>query len=236
MLLQHSGEYATFKQWTESGGHIRKGARSEIVTFWKMQLVEEEEEDGTKVKKQIPLLRYYNVFHISQVDGVEPKEKMELQEHEPIEEAERIKQEYIEREHLQIYEKITDKALYTPTFDYIEVPCKEQYEHIEEFYSTLFHEMVHSTGHYNRLNRLESGASARFGSVTYSKEELTAEIGSAMILNRLGIETEKTFKNSTAYVQNLLQVLKNDKKFIVSASSKSEKAVNYIFDGNVVLE
>lgn len=179
---------------------------------------------------------YYNVFHISQVDGVEPKEKMELQEHEPIEEAERIKQEYIEREHLQIYEKITDKALYTPTFDYIEVPCKEQYEHIEEFYSTLFHEMVHSTGHYNRLNRLESGASARFGSVTYSKEELTAEIGSAMILNRLGIETEKTFKNSTAYVQNWLQVLKNDKKFIVSASSKSEKAVNYIFDGNVVLE
>jgi antirestriction protein ArdC len=236
MLLQHSGEYATFKQWTESGGHIRKGARSEIVTFWKMQLVEEEEEDGTKVKKQIPLLRYYNVFHISQVDGVEPKEKMELQEHEPIEEAERIKQEYIEREHLQIYEKITDKALYTPTFDYIEVPCKEQYEHIEEFYSTLFHEMVHSTGHYNRLNRLESGASSRFGSVTYSKEELTAEIGSAMILNRLGIETEKTFKNSTAYVQNWLQVLKNDKKFIVSASSKSEKAVNYIFDGNVVLE
>lgn len=236
MLLQHSGEYATFKQWTEAGGHIRKGARSEIVTFWKMQLVEEEEEDGTKVKKQIPLLRYYNVFHISQVDGVEPKEKMELQEHEPIEEAERIKQEYIEREHLQIYEKITDKAFYTPTFDYIEVPCKEQYEHIEEFYSTLFHEMVHSTGHYNRLNRLESGASVRFGSVTYSKEELTAEIGSAMILNRLGIETEKTFKNSTAYVQNWLQVLKNDKKFIVSASSKSEKAVNYIFDGNVVLE
>lgn len=228
MLLQHSGEYATFKQWTEARGHIRKGARSEIVTFWKMQLVEEEEEDGTKVKKQIPLLRYYNVFHISQVDGVEPKEKMELQEHEPIEEAERIKQEYIEREHLQIYEKITDKAFYTPTFDYIEVPCKEQYEHIEEFYSTLFHEMVHSTGHYNRLNRLESGASTRFGSATYSKEELTAEIGSAMILNRLGIETEKTFKNSTAYVQNWLQVLRNDNKFIISASSKSEKAVKYI--------
>lgn len=230
MILQHSGEYATFKQWTETGGHIRKGARSEIVTFWKMQLVEEEEEDGTKVKKQIPLLRYYNVFHISQVDGVEPKEKIELQEHEPIEEAERVKLEYMEREHLQIYEKITDKAFYTPTSDYIEVPCKEQYEHIEEFYSTLFHEMVHSTGHFKRLNRLESGASARFGSATYSKEELTAEIGSAMILNRLGIETEKTFKNSTAYVQNWLQVLRNDNKFIISASSKSEKAVKYIFN------
>ena len=232
MLLQHSGEYATFKQWTEAGGHIRKGAKSEIVTFWKIQLIEEEEEDGTKVKKQIPMLRYYHVFHISQVDGVEPKEKIELQELEPIEEAERVKREYMDREHLKIYEKITDKAFYTPTFDYIEIPCKEQYKNVEEFYSTLFHEMIHSTGYYKRLNRLESGASAGFGSETYSKEELTAEIGSAMILNRLGIETDRTFSNSTAYIQNWLQVLKNDNKFIVSASSKSEKAVKYIFNEN----
>lgn len=232
MLLQHSGEYATFKQWNEAGGHIRKFAKSEIVTFWKIQLIEEEEEDGTKVKKQIPLLRYYHVFHISQVDGVEPKEKIELQEREPIEEAEMVKREYMDREQLKIYEKITDKAFYTPTFDYIEIPCKEQYKNIEEFYSTLFHEMIHSTGYYKRLNRLESGASAGFGSETYSKEELTAEIGSAMILNRLGIETDRTFSNSTAYIQNWLQVLKNDNKFIVSASSKSEKAVKYIFNEN----
>lgn len=92
--------------------------------------------------------------------------------------------------------------------------------------------MVHSTGYYKRLNRLESGASAGFGSETYSKEELTAEIGSAMSLNRLGIETTRTFSNSTAYIQNWLQVLKNDNKFIVSASSKSEKAVKYIFNEN----
>ena len=162
MLLQHSGEYATFKQWTEAGGHIKNGAKSEIVSFWKIQLIEEEEDDGTKVKKQIPMLRYYHVFHISQVDGVEPKEKIELQELEPIEEAERVKREYMDREHLKIYEKITDKAFYTPTFDYIEIPCKEQYKNVEEFYSTLFHEMIHSTGYYKRLNRLESGASAGF--------------------------------------------------------------------------
>lgn len=236
MLLLHSGEYATFKQWKEVGGRIRKGEKAEIVTFWKLQMIEEEEEDGTKVKKQIPLLRYYHVFHISQVDGVEPIEKIDLQEIEPIEDAERVQRAYMEREDLQIYEKITDKAFYTPTFDYIEVPCKEQYERIEEFYSTLFHEMIHSTGHYTRLNRLESGASARFGSAIYSKEELTAEIGSAMILNRLEIETEKTFKNSTAYIQSWLRVLKNDNKFIVSASSRAEKAVKYILNENVVNE
>ncbi len=75
MLLQHDGEYATFKQWQDLGGHVRKGEKSEIVTFWKIQPVEEEQEDGTKVVKQIPLLRYFNVFHISQVDGVEPLPK-----------------------------------------------------------------------------------------------------------------------------------------------------------------
>ena len=72
MLLKFDGEYATFKQWQDLGGHVRKGEHSEIVVFWKIQPVEEEQEDGTKVVKQIPLLRYYNVFHISQVDGVEP--------------------------------------------------------------------------------------------------------------------------------------------------------------------
>ncbi len=75
MLLQHDGEYATFKQWQDLGGHVRKGEKSEIVTFWKIQPVEEEQEDGTKVVKQIPLLRYFNVFHISQVNGVEPLPK-----------------------------------------------------------------------------------------------------------------------------------------------------------------
>lgn len=96
--------------------------------------------------------------------------------------------------------------------------------------------MIHSTGYYKRLNRLESGANAGFGSETYSKEELTAEIGSAMILNRIGIEPEKSFNNSAAYIQNWLQVLRNDNKFIISASSRSEKAVKYIFNDDVVVE
>lgn len=229
MLLQHSGEYATFKQWSELGGHIRKGEKSEIVVFWKLQPYEDENADGEKIIKQIPLLRYYNVFHISQVDGVKPKEKLELQKHEPIEEAEKVKIEYMERAHLQIYEKLTGKAFYTPTFDYIQVPCKEQYQNVEEFYSTLFHEIVHSTGHKNRLDRLESGANTHFGTEIYSKEELVAEIGSVSIMNLLGIETEKTFRNSAAYVQNWLRVLRNDNKFIISASSQAEKAVKYIF-------
>lgn len=230
MMLSHDGEYASFKQWSDLGGKIKKGSKSEVVVFWKIQPYEEENENGEKIIKQIPLLRHYNVFHISQVEGVEPKEKIEFAEHEPIEEAERIKLDYMSREHLQIFEKVTNRAFYTPTFDYIEVPCKEQYEYIEEFYSTLFHEMIHSTGHKSRLDRLETGASAHFGGESYSKEELTAELGSAFLINKLGIESEKSFRNSSAYIQNWLQVLKNDNKFIISASSRAEKAVKYILN------
>ena len=78
------------------------------------------------------------------------------------------------------------------------------------------------------MNRLETTAVASFGSETYSKEELVAEIGSATILSALEIETKRTFTNSVAYIQNWLNVLKNDNRFIVSASSQAEKAVDYI--------
>lgn len=229
MLLQHSGEYATFKQWSELGGHIRKGEKSEIVVFWKLQPYEDENADGEKIIKQIPLLRYYNVFHVSQVDGIEPKE-LDLNEFEPIEEDERIKTEYMTREHLKILEKLTDKAFYSPAFDYIQVPCKEQYQNVEEFYSTLFHEMVHSTGYKSRLDREDVKDCMYFGSENYSKEELTAELGSAFLVNLLGIETKKSFRNSSAYIQGWLGRLRGDKKFIVSASSKAEKAVKYILN------
>ncbi len=228
MLLKHAGEYATFKQWDNLGGHIKRGAKSEIVVFWKIQQVEEIQEDGTKEVKNISLLRYYNVFHISQVEGVEPRNKNDLTENEPIAAAENIKDNYKARENIEIIETILDRAYYSPAGDYIKIPAKEQYKDIEEFYSTLFHEMIHSTGHKTRLNRLDTENKAMFGNEVYSKEELVAELGSAMLLNMLNIETSKTFKNSAAYIQNWLQVLKNDSRFIVSASSKAEKAVNYI--------
>ena len=229
MLLSKTGEYASFKQWTELGGHIRKGEKAEIVTFWKIQPIEEENEDGEKVIKQIPLLRYYNVFHISQVEGVEPK-SIDLNELQPIEEAERIKIEYMKREHIKILEKVTDKAFYSPSLDYIQIPCKEQYQNIEEFYSTLFHEMTHSTGHKVRLDREDVKDCMYKGDENYSKEELCAELGSAFLINKLGIESSKSFNNSTAYIQSWLRVLRNDKKFIISASSRAEKAVKYILN------
>ena len=230
MLLKHNGEYATFKQWQGLGGHIRKGEKSEIVVFWKIQPVEEETEDGTKEIKQIPLLRYFNVFHISQVEGVEPLAKDDLHDIEPIEKAENVLYDYWTRESITVEHIKGDDAYYSPTRDLIRLPLFEQFTDANEYYSTAFHESVHSTMKESRCNRAEDrkGKLVAFGSDDYSKEELVAEIGSTSIMNIIGIETRKSFRNSSAYIQNWLSVLKNDVKFIVSASSKAEKAVNYI--------
>ncbi|MCX4340814.1 MAG: zincin-like metallopeptidase domain-containing protein [Lachnospiraceae bacterium] len=231
MLLKFDGEYATFKQWQDLGGHVRKGEHSEIVVFWKIQPVEEEQEDGTKVVKQIPLLRYYNVFHISQVDGVEPLPQEAIDNDiEPIEKAENVLHDYWARENITVKHMAGNRAYYSPALDMICLPLFEQFTSANEYYSTAYHESVHSTMKENRCNRAEDrkGKNVAFGSEDYSKEELVAEIGSTTILNIIGVETANSFRNSAAYIQNWLSVLRNDVKFVVSASSKAEKAVKYI--------
>lgn len=232
LLLEKPGEWATFKQWSDLGGKVKKGEKSRFVVFWKMLRVEETKDDGEVTTKIIPLLKYINVFHISQVDDVEPLKKEELSEIEPIEEAEKIKTNYQEREHIKIIESVSNEAYYSPISDYIQIPVKGQYQESSEYYSTLFHEMVHSTGHKTRLNRLEGKMLAAFGSEDYSKGELVAELGNSFILNSIGIETPKSFRNNAAYIQSWLKVLRSDVKFIVSAASKAEKAVQYIMEGN----
>ena len=230
MLLKYDNEYASFKQWKDLGGHIRKGEKSEIIVFWKMYPIKEKQDDGTEIIKTIPLLKYINVFHISQVDGVEPLKQKVTHDIEPIDKAEKILNDYWNRENITIEHVKGDKAFYSPIFDKIQLPLFEQFKQSEEYYSTAFHESVHSTMKTSRCNRQEDrkGKVVSFGSEEYSKEELVAEVGSAQLMNMVGIETTKSFRNSTAYIQSWLKVLRNDNKFIVSASSKAEKAVNYI--------
>lgn len=230
MLLKYDGEYATFKQWQELGGHIRKAEKSEIIVFWKMYPIKEKQDDGTEIIKTIPLLKYINVFHISQVDGVEPLKQKVTHDIEPIDKAEKILNDYWNRENITIEHVKGDKAFYSPMFDKIQLPLFEQFKQSEDYYSTAFHESVHSTMKTSRCNRQEDrkGKVVSFGSEEYSKEELVSEVGSAQLMNMVGIETTKSFRNSTAYIQSWLKVLRNDNKFIVSASSKAEKAVNYI--------
>ena len=232
MLLGKDGEWASFKQWTDLGGHIRKGEKSSIVVFWKILTMEEVQEDVTKISKPVPLLKYINVFHISQVDGVEPLKKEELHDIEPIEKAESVLMDYWKRENIKVEHIKGNDAYYSPSLDMIRLPLFEQFKDANEYYSTAFHESVHSTMKESRCNRAEERKNklVAFGSEEYSKEELVAELGSASLMNIIGIETKKSFRNSTAYIQSWIRVLKNDVKFIVSASSKAEKAVQYILN------
>lgn len=244
LLLGEPGEYASMKQWNELGGKIRKGEKANMVVFWKAYYKDvkaaetNEENNGTESgKKRVPffVLRYYNVFHINQVEGVEPldikSEEEKLGEKlKPIKQAEHIMKAYTAHEKIHLSRGRSDQAYYAPITDKIVLPALKQFKTSEAFYETAFHEMTHSTGHKTRLNRFEDNSVAAFGSEDYSKEELVAEIGSASMANMLGIATEKTERNNAAYIQSWLRKLKDDVKFIVSAAGKAEKAVNYILN------
>lgn len=239
LILGKPGEYITFKQVSAEGGRVKKGEKGHPVVFWKMQTVKETDNTGDTQEKLVPLLRYYTVFHIDQCEGIAAKYTVEnpaTAPVNPVEAAEQIVNRYAERESgLKIErEKASNKAYYIPSGDKIVVPCLEQYSDSAEYYSTLFHEMVHSTGHSTRLNRFTGkAAAAAFGGEEYSKEELTAEIGAAALVNACGINDSKSIVNSAAYVQSWLKALKNDPTMIISAAGKAEKAAAYVTNNQI---
>lgn len=232
-LLGRPGEWLTFNQIKKLGGKIKKGAKSGIVTFVKTYVKKGKGEviEGEDAKDEMGfVLRYYNVFHIDDCEGIPTKIKKEREQSDlkSIELADKVANEYVEREDtLKLEIKLSNRAYYSPATDTVVVPQLDQYDAVEEFYSTMFHELVHSTGVSKRCDRGLNKVSSKH-SDEYSREELVAEMGSAMILNQLGIDNEKAFKNSVAYLQSWLSALKNDNRMIVWAASKTEKAVKYI--------
>jgi antirestriction protein ArdC len=109
------------------------------------------------------------------------------------------------------------------------MPERECFLSSPAYYSTLFHELTHSTGHPSRLNRLTEKSPVRFGDETYSKEELVAEIGANFLNAHTGIKNE-VFDNSLAYLKGWIKALRNDKTMILTASSKAAAACRYILD------
>lgn len=241
MLLGKPGEWLSWKQVGELGGKVRKGAKAGMVVFYKSLVIKDptrkvKDEDGNEVDatKVIPLLKYYNVFHLSDVEGIDTKivKGAKTSTLEPVEDAERVISEYVEREDgfTFVCDQESDRAYYSPSEDKVVVPRIGQYRIVEEYYSTTFHELTHSTLKESRCNRESENAHAFFGNEDYSREELVAEMGSAMICNRLGLEAKKAFRNSVGYIQGWLKELKNDNHMIVWAASRAEKAAKYILN------
>lgn len=228
ILLGDDHEYTTKAEIRRhKNAKLRKGSKPKQVVFWKFYPRTVTLEDGTEEEHNFAILRYYNVFDIADVDGMAPRERRKIGTAEADEQAEEIVENYVAKSGVRISRNgVSNEAFYNPTSDCIVVPELDQYDETAEYYSTLFHEMTHSTGHKSRLDRLES--SAYFGDDDYSKEELVAELGAASLVNYCGLEVPESFRNSVAYIQGWLKALKDDKKLIISAAGRAQKAVNYI--------
>lgn len=246
MLGFRSGEYLTFNQVKKEGGTVKKGAKSEIIVFWqcgcfkKIDNPDEEhdpedindyEDESKWVAWKNPILKYYRVFHIDDTDGIKvkyPQKEPELiPNFNPIEKAENTALNYCNKSGVRLIIQKSNSAFYRPAVDSVTVPLREQFQEVSEFYSTLFHELTHSTGHQSRLNRFIGGI--HNASEKYSREELVAEIGAASCLARLGIECKETEENSASYLKSWAKFLAGDPRALIIAAGKAEKAVNMIF-------
>lgn len=210
--------WCTYKQCTEKGGQVRKGEKSTPVVFWKIT------EDKKDAKKKSFILRYYNVFNVGQCDGLEVPAEESRKVVEPIQACEDLVKLY---KTMPKVEHGGSRAYYNPSFDYIGMPVMADFKGAEEYYSTLFHELVHSTGHKDRLDREGITNPIRFGSHDYSFEELVAECGSAFLCGRAGIGN-RVIDNQAAYIASWVSKLRSEPRWIVEASSKAAKAVDYI--------
>jgi antirestriction protein ArdC len=227
--------WLTMRQANELGGHVCKGEESTIVVFWKVEDatqgtgdIDNEETDG-KTRRRF-LLRYYRVFNLEQCELPQPVldklPKIETHEHDPIDTAERIIAAMPNPPEIQ---HAGSKAFYSPIADRITLPPRELFISADEFYASLDHELVHSSGHVKRLGRDGICEAAPFGSAVYSKEELVAEMGAAFLCAEAGI-SNAVIENQAAYVAGWLNKLGDNRKLLIHAAAKAQHAVDYILN------
>ena len=217
--------WLTLNQANKLGGKIKGGSKSSLVTFWN---VGQEKLNAKTGKLQKPfLLRYYRVFNLTQTEGIDlPRatfERNKRNEFEAIEAAESLAESMPNPPQFEQ----SDAAWYRPSSDTVGLPARSFFHSPAEYHATLFHELTHSTGHASRLHRESFDNPTQFGSESYSKEELIAEMGSAFLCGLSGIERE-TLPNSAAYLQNWIKRLRGDSKLILSAASQAQKAADLI--------
>jgi antirestriction protein ArdC len=214
--------WLTFNQANKLGGHVKRGEQSSIVTFWHIG-EEKIKADGSKARPF--LLRYYRVFNLTQTEGI--AEKLGLASASPrvpsIEGCEAILAEMPNAPKMEQ----SSAAWYRPSTDSVGMPARGLFASAEEYYSTLFHELTHSTGHASRIGREGIEILNTFGSESYSKEELVAEMGAAMLCGVTGL-APATLQNSAAYLKTWIERLKSDSRLLVSAASAAQKASDYI--------
>lgn len=234
---EYSSPYwLTFKQCQDKGGKVRKGQKSTPVVFWKW-IDRKDAGDFDQVETRngrVPLLRYYNVFNVEQVEGITapPSSEAITNTFTPIEVAEQI---IVGMPYKPRISYGGNQPAYSPVLDLVKCPVPEAFESPTEYYATMFHELAHSTGHASRVGRKGILEPAYFGSHEYSKEELVAEMGAAFLCGHAGIE-QGTIENSAAYIAGWLKALKTNGQWLVRAAAQAQKAADYILNKKEVEE
>lgn len=209
--------FLTFKQAKDAGGSILKGAKGHKIYFYKPLAVKSEDADGNETEKQIPMLREYTVFHVSQTEGCELKAPAEIDlPAMPDDVCSFI--EYLGAD----VRHGGDRACYIPASDRIHLPLPQDFKSADNYRATLYHELTHWTGGKPRLDREFKGF---FGSKEYAREELLAELGGAFLCAEFGIEYQT---QHASYLAHWLTILKEDKRAIFQAASKAQNAVDFI--------
>jgi len=215
-----SPNWLTFRQAIQLGGTVKKGEKSCPIVFWKPMEVTDTE--SGEVEK-IPFLRLYHVFNIAQCDGLKNVSVAEVNSFSATEPAEIV----ASMPQPPIIKHGMSHAYYTPVNDMVGMPEAKRFDTEDAYHATLFHELVHSTGHEKRLKRQSIIKRNGFGSDPYCKEELIAELGSAFLCGQAGI-VERTIDNSAAYLEGWLKRLREDKTLIVYAAAQAQNAADFI--------
>ncbi len=231
----NSPYWLTFNQIKAMGGSVLQGSKATTVVFWQVNVFKKKDAAGNEEEKKAFLLKTYNVFNIEQTHGIKKldllvasaDEKRSLKEHEPMPMAELVASKYIGAQigGENFLRFGGNRAFYSPSFDFVQMPEKGAFTSPEGYYSTLFHEFAHSTGHESRLKRDLSG---NFGEQSYSYEELIAEMSAAMLRAECGFDNDQMDTNTAAYVQNWVIKLKDAPDWIFKASKQAEKAAGLI--------
>jgi antirestriction protein ArdC len=212
--------WCSYRQAAARGWQVRKGEKATPVYFYKPIEIEDKTSDGGRETRRIPILRTFSVFHASQIDGI--PELAPAVATKAV--AERIEDVEIIVQTSGVPVRIGgDRAFYSPTFDFIQLPPDEAFHSPELRAATLFHELGHATGHVSRLNRDLSG---RFGSMSYAKEELRAELASYAIGSMIGLPCD--VPNHASYLQSWIEVLKQDRREIFHAAAEAQRIADYI--------
>jgi len=228
--------WVTYKQAAQLGGNVRKGEKGTAIVFWKW--FDRKEKNPTTGEKEVTgryaMLRYYTVFNVEQTEGLEAKipAPVKVEETEEAAELRRIEACHAVWDNYSARPEIAhrgNRAFYSPKTDYIQLPQRAQFGSLEEYYSTLFHEAVHSTGHATRINREGVAGFNGFGTEKYSKEELVAEFGAAFLCGLTDI-SPAVIDNQAAYIKGWSKKIKEDRTLIIKAAGAAQKAADWILD------